>query len=86
MFRLEIVIDISDEDRIKGDVLLDAVVGSMFEDSHRGIRIGAPPMPKEAPITPANKPEAMYLFMWFFVIGISEEVSEVVIDTFSNYC
>ena len=49
--------EIREEDRISGAVLLEAVIGSILIDNHNGIKIGAPPIPKAAPTTPAKSPE-----------------------------
>jgi len=55
--------EIKEEDRISGAVLLEAAIGSIFIDNHNGIKIGAPPIPKAAPTTPAKIPQNKYLFI-----------------------
>lgn len=60
----------SEEDNINGAVLLDATIGSILQESHDGIRIGAPPMPKVAPTIPAKSPENIYLLTYYLLIGI----------------
>ena len=58
--------EMSAERNIKGGEVLVALVWSIPRFSQTGIRIIAPPRPREPPINPAKKPEIMQfiILLW----------------------
>lgn len=67
----EIVKETRDDIRIKAGVVLDATLWSIPELSHMGIRIGAPPIARVAPRTPAPNPAPTNLCLLLPFIGIT---------------
>lgn len=66
----EIVNEAREEVNIKAGVVLEATLWSIPALSQKGIKIGAPPIAKVAPKTPALKPAPISFFLFPSFIGI----------------
>lgn len=65
----EIVKEAREEVNIKAGVVLEAILWSIPALSQKGIKIGAPPIAKVAPKTPAPNPAPIILVLFPTFIG-----------------